>query len=107
MSLSDWTAREQDLGNIIIEMFKEKDSSGFMWFRPKDLRGYYNLLEKNWGKTNHNIDDAVRMYLRHHLEDKLGVITRRAKLGLVRIGKYRLVKEGVLYRLLMEQVNIP
>ena len=45
----NWSVKERCVGELILEMFVDKDPSGKMGFAPKDIyEGYYYCLKEMW-----------------------------------------------------------
>ena len=50
--MSDWPKWEQDVGEIIVEMYEIRDPSGQMLFKPRDLKDYHPRLRNMWPENN-------------------------------------------------------
>ena len=51
-SMSDWPKWEQDVSEIIIEMYERRNPSGQMLFKPRDLKDYHPRLRNMWPENN-------------------------------------------------------
>ncbi len=86
--MSDWPKWEQDVGEIIVEIYEIRDPSGQMLFKPKDLTDFYPHLRSMWPENNH-IGATV--------SKKLADLVTRGVLEKPTYSQYRIVEGELLF----------
>ena len=86
--MSDWPKWEQDVGEIIVEMYEIRDPSGQMLFKPRDLKDYYPRLRNMWPENN-----SISATISRKLADLLS----REVLEKPTYSQYRIVEGELLF----------
>ena len=86
--MSDWPKWEQDVGEIIVEMYEIRDPSGQMLFKPRDLKDYYPRLRSMWPENN-----SISATISRKLADLLS----REVLEKPTYSQYRIVEGELLF----------
>ncbi len=96
-SMSDWPKWEQDVGEIIVDMYENRDSSGQMLFKPRDLKDYHPRLRSMWPENN-NISATINK--------KLANLVTRGVLEKPTYSQYQIVEGEFLFlRLKLRVLN--